>query len=405
MSNQAIQAAVALDGVEDRDRIEEIVTRLDGVEIAGMIDSGFGGLDATAEPDSDVLLLACGTGAADPLADIDAAVRGRPRRPVIVIFDGAPNGLVDKVFEVGADDIYALPTNGDQADWELVTDQLSFTIQKAIARKSRALAAASGSNARVICVLGPKGGSGKTLTAANLAVALAGEGQQVVAVDLDLQFGDLGLAMGLQPSQTIYDLARSSGSLDTEKVEAYLARHVSGVGVLLAPTRPDHASDVTTEFLRGLYPVVRAMSDFVIIDTPTGFTPEVISAIDASSDVCMVSALDTLALKNTKLGLETLALMGYEQDRVKLVLNRADSSVGLASDSVATVVGRHPDVLVPSHRDVVRAINSGTPVALSPTGSGAGIAFHHLARIYAPVAAQAENGTTSRGLFGRRKRA
>jgi pilus assembly protein CpaE len=119
----------------------------------------------------------------------------------------------------------------------------------------------------------------------------------------------------------------------------------------------------------------------------------------------MVSALDTLALKNTKLGIETLGLMGYEQDRVKLVLNRADSNVGLNADATASVVGRHPDVLVPSHRDVVRAINSGTPVALTPSGSGAGIAFHHLARIYAPVAA--ENGASSNGRirFGRRKKA
>jgi pilus assembly protein CpaE len=256
----------------------------------------------------------------------------------------------------------------------------------------------------MVCVLGPKGGSGKTLTAANLAVALAAEGQRVVALDLDLQFGDLGLAMGLQPKQTIYDLARSSGSLDSEKVESYLARHVSGVGVLLAPTRPDHASAVSVEFLRQLYPVVREMSDYVIVDTPTGFTPEVISAIDASSDVCMVSALDTLALKNTKLGIETLGLMGYEQERVKLVLNRADSNVGLDADATASVVGRHPDVLVPSHRDVVRAINSGTPVALAPSGSGAGLAFHHLARIYAPVAA--ENGSRNgRSLFSRRKKA
>jgi MinD-like ATPase involved in chromosome partitioning or flagellar assembly len=146
------------------------------------------------------------------------------------------------------------------------------------------------------------------------------------------------------------------------------------------------------------------MSDYVIVDTPTGFTPEVISAIDASSDICMVGALDTLALKNTKLGIETLALMGYDQERVTFVLNRADSEVGLSGEAAASVVGRHPDVLVPSHRDVVRAINSGTPVALTPSGSGAGIAFHHLARLYAPVAAENGAGRNGRGLFGRRRK-
>lgn len=397
-----IQAAVALDGIEDRDRIEAIVLRLDGVEVAGMMDSGYGGLAAVPEPESDVLLIACGQSSETAVENVETAVRGRPNRPVVVLFDGAPNGLVNKMFDVGAADIFALPETAEQADWRLVTDQLAFTIQKAVVRKTGARQAGASEAGRMVCVLGPKGGSGKTLTAANLAVALAADGQRVVAVDLDLQFGDLGLAMGLQPKQTIYDLARSSGSLDSDKVESYLARHVSGVGVLLAPTRPDHASAVSVDFLRQLYPVVREMSDYVIVDTPTGFTPEVISAIDASSDVCMVSALDTLALKNTKLGIETLGLMGYEQDRVKLVLNRADSNVGLDADATASVVGRHPDVLVPSHRDVVRAINTGTPVALAPSGSGAGIAFHHLARIYAPVAA--ENGSGRRGVFSRRKK-
>jgi pilus assembly protein CpaE len=401
--NDPIQAAVALDGISDRDRIEAIVLRLDGVEVAGMMDSGYGGLAAVPEPEADVLVIACGQASETAVDNVETAVRGRPSRPVVVLFDGAPNGLVNKMFEVGAAEIFALPA-AEQADSRLVADQLAFTIQKAVARKTGARQAAGAQTSRMVCVLGPKGGSGKTLTAANLAVALAAADQRVVAVDLDLQFGDLGLAMGLQPKQTIYDLARSSGSLDSDKVESYLARHVSGVGVLLAPTRPDHASAVSVDFLRQLYPVVREMSDYVVVDTPTGFTPEVISAIDASSDVCMVSALDTLALKNTKLGIETLGLMGYEQDRVKLVLNRADSNVGLNADATASVVGRHPDVLVPSHRDVVRAINSGTPVALAPSGSGAGIAFHHLARIYAPVAAENGASANGRSLFSRRKK-
>jgi pilus assembly protein CpaE len=400
-----IQAAVALDGVEDRDRIEAIVLRLDGIEIAGMMDSGYDGLASVPEPDADVLLLACGGHSDTALANLETAVGSRPNRPVVVLVDGAPNGLMTKMFEAGAEDIFALPETLDQSDWHQVTDQLAFTIQKAVARKSRARALAGAGSSRMICVLGPKGGSGKTLTAANLAVALAADGQRVVAVDLDLQFGDLGLALGLQPEQTIFDLARSSGSIDPEKVESYLARHESGVGVLLAPTRPDHASAVSTEFLRELYPVVREMSDFVVVDTPTGFTAEVISAIDASSDVCMVGALDTLALKNTKLGLETLALMGYEQERVKLVLNRADANVGLDTDAALAVVGRQPDVLVPSHRDVVRAINAGTPVAHASATSGAGQAFQHLARLYAPVAAENGSVASSRRLFTRKRKA
>ena len=398
----AVQAAVALNGVTDRDAIESLVVSLEGVDIVGFVDGSYDGFGGVAEPDADVLVLACGVASDSMLGRVEAAVQQRPGRPVVVLFDGPPNGLLRRVFEIGAEDVFALPADGRPVDWEVVSGQLAFTVQKAVHRKSGAAAAASSGNSRMICVLGPKGGTGKTLTAANLAVALAAQKNRVVVLDLDLQFGDVGLTMGLRPDRTLFDLARSSGSLDADKVEAYLARHECGVGVLLAPTRPDHASAISTEFLRDLYPVLRSMADYVIVDTPPGFTPEVISAIDASSDVCMVSALDALALKNTKLGLETLALMGYEPERVRFVLNRADSNVGLNPDEAVAIVGRHPDVLVPSHRDVVRAVNAGSPVALL-RGREVSRSFHNLALLYTAAIAAVNNDVRERGLFGRRK--
>ncbi len=98
----------------------------------------------------------------------------------------------------------------------------------------------------MITVLGPKGGTGKTVTSSNLAVALALEDRSSVLVDLDLQFGDVGLALGLEPTKTIYDLATSGGTLDGDKVESFLAHHPSGARALLAPLRPDQAAAITT---------------------------------------------------------------------------------------------------------------------------------------------------------------
>jgi len=234
----------------------------------------------------------------------------------------------------------------------------------------------------MVCVLGPKGGTGKTLTSCNLAVSLADAGHKVAIVDLDLQFGDVGLALGLAPDKTIYDLAKSGGSLDTDKVEAYLVSHASGVRVLMAPTRPDHAGVITTEFLREVYVHLRNCNDYLIVDTPPGFTPEVIASIDSSSHVCMVGMLDSLSLKNTKLGLETLAMMGYDSDRMRFVLNRADSRVGITRDDVVSIVGRTPDIAVPSDRDIPRSINEGQPIVRAKTKSEAAKAFRSLASMY-----------------------
>jgi pilus assembly protein CpaE len=230
-------------------------------------------------------------------------------------------------------------------------------------------------------MLGLKGGSGKTLASSNLAVALAETGASVAIVDLDLQFGDVGLALGISPERTVYDLVRSGGSLDTEKLEDFLTVHDSGVRALLAPARPDQAGVVTAAFLKDVYPLLREMHDFVVVDTPPSFTPEVIGAVDASTEVCMVAMLDSLSLKNSKVGLETLERMDY-QGHVRVVLNRADSNVGIASEDVVAIMSRTPDILVPSDRNITRSVNQGEPIVALQRKSDAAKAFQALARLY-----------------------
>ena len=195
----------------------------------------------------------------------------------------------------------------------------------------------------------------------------------------------------MRPERTIYDLSVAGGTLDAEKVDDYLAHHQSGLRVLIAPARPDQASSVTVELLLELYPILRDEFDYVIVDTPPGFTPEVIATIDISTDVCMVGTLDTLSLKNTRLGLETLTLMGYPEANVSLVLNRAQTKVGISAEDVAQVAGRVPDVLVPSDRDIPRSVNEGLPVALSHPKSDAAKAFAALMTRYLPAVAVPES--------------
>jgi pilus assembly protein CpaE len=242
----------------------------------------------------------------------------------------------------------------------------------------------------MICVLGPKGGTGKTLTSCNLGVTLATRGHKVVVVDLDLQFGDVGLSLGLTPEKTIYDLAKSAGSIDAEKLEDFLAVHPTGLRVLMGPTRPDQASAITVEFLRDIYTMLRSSNDFVIVDTAPGFTPEVIASIDSSSHIVMVGMLDSLSLKNTKLGLETLDLMGYDPERIRLLLNRADSRVGISRNEVLAIVGREPDILVPSDRDIPAALSEGIPIVSAKVRSDAAQRFQELAELY-----RGSNGSAS----------
>jgi len=377
---EAITALVALDAGVDERAVRDVLTETDGVQITVVVAGLEESWTALGEEVSDVVIVACPPESEQALWFIREATRRHPERPIIVLSGASANGFVQHAFESGADDL-VITSNGSE-DQTAVAGQLRFAVEKAVARRTGGAAATSTAQASLICVLGPKGGIGKTLTSANLAVALALGGKRVAIVDLDLQFGDVGLSLGLVPTRTIFDLVKSGGSLDSDKIEAYLTPHSSGVRVLMAPVRPDQASSVTIEFLRELYPLLRAGNDFVIVDTPPGFSPEVIASIDSSTHICMVGMLDSLSLKNTKLGLETLELMGYKRDRIRVVLNRADTNVGVTQDDVSAIVGRPPDVMVPSHRDVVRSVNEGTPIVQGKPRTDAAQSFRRLAELY-----------------------
>ena len=143
---------------------------------------------------------------------------------------------------------------------------------------------------------------------------------------------------------------------------------------------------MTTGFLRDLFTVARRSYDFVIVDTAPAFSPEVIVAIDASSHLCLVGMLDALSLKDTKIGLETLKQMGYSTDDVTLVLNRADSSVGISMSDVYSLLKKDPDVLVPSDRSIPRALTVGETIYEADPKSGAGRAYESLAQHYLKLA-------------------
>jgi pilus assembly protein CpaE len=392
MSATRIRALLAVDRIIDPRTVEAIVDD-PGINVVGVVDQE-AGIPAVDPAPADVLLVACGAASDDALAFVGAASRARGDRPLIVVCGGSPNGFVRDVLTSGADDIVLID--------ETVTPGpvTFFAMQKALARRSTA--GVDRGKGSLVCVLGPKGGIGKTVTSTNLGVALADAGHRTVIVDLDLQFGDAGLALGLTPERTIYDLAASGGVLDADKVDGYLAEHDSGVRVLLAPVRPDQAQSVTVEFLKELYATLTAAFDFVVVDTPPGFSPEVIATIDASSSICMIGMLDAPSLKNTKLGLETLGLMDYPLDRVRILLNRADTSVGISHADVVAILGRAPDVLVPSQRDVVRWVNAGEPIVLASKRSEPAKAFRTLADLAAADRApgQSSNGRRRR-LLGR----
>jgi pilus assembly protein CpaE len=368
-----INVVVVLDDEVDRTLVEGAIPAAGRINVAGVVESINEATRALQDRSVDLLVVGCRGASEGATAVVRHSTGERPDRPIVALCESPPEYFVHSLFEAGVDDVVKLPE---------APGRVGFALEKAVARHQSQAAEGRGELAPMICVLGPKGGTGKTVAASNLVVGLAEAGARAAVVDLDLQFGDVGLALGLEPRSTVYDLATSGGALDADKLGAYLATHDSGARALLAPMRPDQASTVSTELMRDVLALLRATHDYVVVDTPPDFTPQVIAAVDASSHVCMVGMLDALSLKNTRLGLETLDLMGYDRNSIAFVLNRSDSHVGLTREDVEAIIGRKPDVLVPSDRDVPLSLNEGRPIVIAKKRSHVAAAFRDLAAFY-----------------------
>jgi pilus assembly protein CpaE len=389
MNARGFHVYAALEGSLGLEAIREALPNGTPVRAVSLAEAGLAGSEIP--PGVDLVVVGCSESHDQALEVITAASSQRADRPVVVLYHGTANGFLQRAFEAGADDLVELPQSAAQ---------LGFALEKALARRRGSVGDAA--QGEMITVLGPKGGTGKTITSSNLSVALALEGKSTVLVDLDLQFGDVGLALGLEPNRTIYDLATSGGTLDGDKIEGFLSQHPSGARALLAPLRPDQAAAIGTPFLREVFEILRSRFDFVIVDTPPAFTAEVIAAVDVSTHLCVVGMLDALSVKDTKIGLETLEQMGYDPKAVTLVLNRADSDVGITPSDVEELLGRAPDLFVGSDRAIPRALTSGQPIVVAEPKSKAARSYGLLAERYLSVAARPAEADSNGN--GRRRR-
>ena len=235
-------------------------------------------------------------------------------------------------------------------------------------------------NGRVITVFSAKGGCGKTTLATNLAAALADRGRrEVVLVDLDLAFGDVAIALQLFPARTIADAVPMAESLDAEAVLAILTPHTPGLSALVAPIDPGSGESVPPSLVTRIIDLLREQFDYVVVDTPPAFDEQVLSAFDASDVVALIATLDVPALKNLKLTLETLELLRYQRDKWRVVLNRADSKVGLSIGEVEKTLRTEISAHIPSSRDVPAAINRGVPIMLDDPKHPVSVAIRQFA--------------------------
>src|SRR2546423_12596854 len=287
-----------------------------------------------------------------------AAIREQTAAPVIVLASGAHSTLLEEALDADVSDVLLLPQ---------LTETVVFAIRKA-SHAGRRLAAQGGHarRGRIVTVFSPKGGTGKTSIATNLAASLAKhQGKRTLLLDLDLQFGDAAIMLGLEPEKTIYDLVVAPGELDSEKLAGYTTRHACGLDILPAPLRPEDAELVTEAKLARLLEVARESYDVIVVDTSPFFHGPMLATLDRTDELLMLCGLDVPTLKNVRLSLQTLDLLSFPTSRIRFVLNRANSKVGMKKKEVEAALEMKVRFEVPSDRAVPLAVNRGTPAVLS----------------------------------------
>jgi pilus assembly protein CpaE len=307
------------------------------------------------------------------------AIRQHTTAPIVLLVSDTGPALVEAALAAGFDDVLVLPQS---------SETISFAIRKAghSGTRNPGDAGHGGSGGQVITVFSPKGGTGKTVVSTNLAAYLAAKSKQrVLLIDLDLQFGDAAIMLGIDPQRTMHDLVLAPGDLDAGKLAGYTTKHRSGLDILAAPMLPEHAELVTEAKVMKLIEVARGAYDLVVIDTSPFFYGPMLALLAPTDQLLLLCGLDVPTLKNVRLSLRTLELLGFPPARTNLVLNRVTSDVGLSKEDVEVALGIPVSFEIPNDPVVAPAVNRGTAPALHDGDSDFAHAIAHIASALQPA--------------------
>jgi pilus assembly protein CpaE len=256
---------------------------------------------------------------------------------------------------------------------------------------------------KIVTVFSPKGGSGKTTIATNLAVVLSETNEQVCLVDLDLEFGDVAISLGLTPSRTLADAVKTEVQGDEDDVLRMLTtEYRPGMDCILAPIEPGDAVRIPVSLVTDLLALLKTRYAYVVVDTPSQFSEHVLAALDASDHHVLLTNPEIPALKNLRLTLDMLDLLHYPRERRSIVFNRADSSAGLSVADVEDTIKTAIAVQVPASRDVPASINRGVPIVAGRKDHAVSAAIKGFAAEYIIGVSPDAKKRTRRGFFGRR---
>lgn len=363
---ETVKVMIVDDSSDTRNNIRQLLSFDKRVEVTQEAENGEEAIVLARESRPDVVLMDINMPGIDGIKATEAITLDVPETIVIIMSVQGETEYVRKAMSAGARDYLCKPFGAEE---------LAMTILNAYAAESKRREKISSSGyqeevrSKVITVFSTKGGVGKTTIASNLAVSIARTAKKRVAlVDLDLQFGDIAIMLNVSVKNTISDLVKEFSQLDRSLLEEYLVTHFSGVKVLPAPIKPEYAEYITANHVERIINTLRESYHYIIVDSSANFHESVLTSLDMSDRILLVSTLDLPTIKNIKAGLDVMETLRYPPEKIHVVLNKASEQYGIRYKDFENTLRKPIWSFIPEDsQTVVTSANKGFPFVMTRT--------------------------------------
>ncbi len=377
-SGEKIRVLIVDDVADTRENVRKLLQFEADVEVVGAARSGKEGIQLSQELNPDVVLMDINMPDIDGITATETIRQRSPQIQVVILSVQGDQNYMRRAMLAGARDFLTKPPMGDELISAIRRAGEMAHIERSKSSQARAAPAAPGGRmssspgivglvqGKVITVYSPKGGTGCTTLAVNLAIALHNEDTRVVLVDANLQFGDVAMFFNEQGKNTILDIAPRVDELDPDIVEEVMIKHEpSGIHILAAPPRPEQAEKVSAEQFTKVLNYLRQLYAYVVIDTSPMLTDVVLAAVDISDAIVLITTQDIPAVKNARLFLDLLQTMGVDREHIIFVMNRFDKRIAITPERIGENLKQEVKAVIPlDERVVIPAVNRGVPFML-----------------------------------------
>ena len=373
-----IRVLIVDDVADTRENVRKLLQFESDVDVVGAARSGKEGIQLAQELDPDVVLMDINMPDIDGITATESIRQKSPQVQVIILSVQNDQNYMRRAMLAGARDFLTKPPVGDdlisaiRRAGEMARSERSKSVQAKMpsVMSGAGQIAAAGmvgfTQGKIVTIYSPKGGTGCTTIAVNLALALHSEDMRVVLVDANLQFGDVAVFVNEQGKNTILDIAPRVNELDPDIVQSIMIKHeASGIHILAAPQRPEMAEKVSASQFSAVLEYLKQLYSYVVIDTASPLTDITLASIDASDVIVLVTTQDIPAIKDARLFLDLSQTMGVMRERFVFTMNRFDKRIAITPERVSENLKQEVKAVIPlDERTVIPAVNRGVPFML-----------------------------------------